>query len=147
MRRTPQKMSHEIQALLGGALIGLGSLIAMATSGKVPGISGVVAKVIRRKKDDWGWRVIFLAGIVLGGTLTFLLVPVTQEYALPGGRGILAVAIAGLVVGFGARMGGGCTSGHGVCGIGSLARDALVYTVVFMTAGAATVFLWNLIGS
>jgi uncharacterized membrane protein YedE/YeeE len=68
-------------------------------------------------------------------------------YHLPAGRSLLVFALAGLVVGFGTRLGGGCTSGHGVCGIGMGARDSIIATLVFMGAGFATVFFWNLVFS
>jgi len=134
-----------IEPLIGGALIGLGSLLAMAASGKIPGISGIVARVIRPTAGDVGWRITFLIGLIGGAGLALFLNLGWQGYALPAGRGLVVFAIAGLLVGFGTRMGGGCTSGHGVCGMGSGARDALVYTLVFMAAGIATVLVWNLI--
>jgi len=133
-----------IEPLIGGVLIGLGSLLAMATSGKIPGISGVVGKIIRPKAGDVRWRIVFLIGLIAGAGLTLLTTLGWQEYALPAGRGLAVFAFAGLLVGFGTRMGGGCTSGHGVCGMGAGAKDALVYTLVFMAAGIATVFVWNL---
>ena len=134
-----------IEPLIGGALIGLGSLLAMAASGKIPGISGIVARVIRPKSGDVGWRIIFLIGLLAGALLATILHLGWQGYALPAGRGLAVFAVAGLLVGFGTRMGGGCTSGHGVCGMGAGAKDAVVYTLVFMAAGIATVFAWNLI--
>ena len=134
-----------IEPLIGGCLIGLGSIIALAASGKIPGISGVVAKVIRPKKGDVLWRVVFLFGLVAGGLIMFLTNSNWRELTLPGGRGLAAIAMAGLLVGFGARVGGGCTSGHGVCGIGAGARDAILYTIVFMATGAITVLVWNLL--
>ncbi len=126
-------------------MIGLGSLLAMAASGKIPGISGIVARIIRPKAGDVGWRITFLVGLIIGAGLAAFLNLGWQGYALPAGRGLAVFAVAGLLVGFGTRMGGGCTSGHGVCGMGSGARDALVYTLVFMAAGVATVLVWNLI--
>ena len=134
-----------IEPLIGGVLIGLGSLLAMAASGKIPGISGVVAKVIRPKSGDVGWRVLFLIGLIAGAGLIVLMNVGWQGYALPDGRRIAVFAVAGLLVGFGTRMGGGCTSGHGVCGMGAGAKDALVYTLIFMVAGIATVAAWNLV--
>ncbi len=129
----------------GGCLIGLGSLLALAASGKIPGVSGVIAKVLRPKKSDTLWRVLYLIGLIAGAGLMFGLVRGAGEFSLPGGRSLTVVAVAGFLVGFGTRLGGGCTSGHGICGIGAGARDAMVYTIVFMAAGAATAFLWNLI--
>lgn len=136
-----------IEPFTGGCLIGLGSLIAMAASGKIPGISGVVAKIIRPKPGDVAWRLLFIAGLILGAAIVFTVRPETREYVMPKSRGWLAVAIAGLLVGMGTRLGGGCTSGHGVCGIGSGAKDAIIYTLVFMATGAATVLIWNLLSN
>jgi uncharacterized membrane protein YedE/YeeE len=133
-----------LEPLSGGILIGLGSLLAMVASGKVPGISGVVAKTLRPKRGDVAWRVIFLVGIIAGAALAFALHGPWKAYTLPAGRGVIGLAIAGLLVGFGTRMGGGCTSGHGVCGIGAGARDAVVYTLAFMAAGVVTVLVWNM---
>lgn len=132
-------------SILGGILIGLGSLLAMVGSGKVPGISGVVGRILRRKQGDTGWRVIFLVGLVGGAGLALAMGLGWQGYALPEGRALGVYGIAGLLVGFGTRLGGGCTSGHGVCGMGAGARDGMIYTMVFMAAAILTVFFWNLI--
>ena len=133
------------QPLAGGILIGLGSLLAMAVSGKVPGISGVASRILRWNPGDKAWRIVFLAGLILGAGFIYLFFPNWQSYSIPSGRSIVVYAIAGILVGFGTRMGGGCTSGHGVCGIGAGARDAVVYTLVFMAAGIATAILSRLI--
>ncbi|MEM7386715.1 MAG: YeeE/YedE thiosulfate transporter family protein [Verrucomicrobiota bacterium] len=139
-------MSVYAGPLFGGILIGLGSLLAMAASGKIPGISGVTAKILRPPPGDVAWRVVFLIGLIAGAGLMLALGIGHTEFSLPGGRDLTAVGIAGLLVGFGTRVGGGCTSGHGVCGMGSAARDGLVYTLVFMAAAASVVFLWRLLG-
>lgn len=137
-------MDEYIKPLIGGALIGLGSLITIAASGKVPGISGIVAKVIRPRAGDWFWRIAFLVGLIAGAGIAFAADASLREFEVPGGRPLFVIALAGLLVGFGTRMGGGCTSGHGVCGIGSGAKDAIVYTIVFMVSGIITVWIWNL---
>ena len=133
-----------VEPLIGGALIGGASLLALVVSGKVPGISGVVARVMRPKAGDVWWRVLFIMGILAGAYGTMMIQPEWARFTLPAGRGAITLAVAGLLVGFGTRLGGGCTSGHGVCGIGAGAKDALVYTCLFMAAGMVTVFLWNL---
>ncbi len=138
-------MNAYLSPLLGGLLIGLGSLLAMAASGKIPGISGVVAKTLRPTPGDTAWRAVFLIGLVAGAGLLFALGLGHTGFNLPGGRGLAVVGIAGWLVGFGARVGGGCTSGHGVCGMGSGARDAIVYTLIFMAAAAVVVLLWRLL--
>ena len=133
-----------LHGLVGGLLIGLGSILALAASGKVPGISGVVARLLKPKRGDIAWRAIFILGLVAGAWITFITYAPATTFRIPEGRTLPVYAIAGLIVGFGTRLGGGCTSGHGVCGIGSAARDSLVATITFMVAGIATVFIWKL---
>lgn len=130
-------------ALLGGVLIGVGSVIAMAASGKIPGISGIVARAMSPNSNDRFWRLLFIVGLMIGGVLVHIAGIGWHRYLVPEGRNIPVYIVAGLLVGFGTRVGGGCTSGHGVCGIGSGAKDGLVYTIVFMAAGIVTVTLWS----
>jgi len=135
--------SSLLAGFAGGCLIGLGSLLALAVSGKVPGISGVFARLLQRGTPGKAWRLLFLTGLIAGAALVFL--GGSTSYGIPGPRPWAVFAMGGLLVGFGTRVGGGCTSGHGVCGIGSGARDSLVATLVFMAAGIATVAAWNLL--
>ncbi len=107
-----------VNGLVGGVLIGLGSLLAMVATGKVPGVSGVFGRLLRSTTTDRSWRIVFLIGIIAGGAISFALYEPATEYRLPEGRSLLVIAVAGLLVGFGTRLGGGCTSGHGVCGGG-----------------------------
>ena len=134
-----------ITPLIGGVLIGLGSLLAMVGSGKIPGISGIVGRLIRPNPGDVMWRGVFLLGLVVGAAILFQVAPQFREFLLPGNRGTWVIVLAGLLVGFGTRLGGGCTSGHGVCGIGAGARDAIIYTLMFIFTGAVTVLAWNLL--
>jgi uncharacterized membrane protein YedE/YeeE len=138
-------MNEHLEPMLGGILIGLGSLLAMAVSGKVPGISGIAGHILRGNSGDTAWRVVFVLGLIGGAAIAFALNLGSGGFAIPGDRSLPVYAIAGFLVGFGARVGGGCTSGHGVCGIGSGAKDGLLYTIVFFTMAAATVFVWNLV--
>lgn len=138
-------MNEYLEPLIGGILIGLGSLLAMAASGKIPGISGIVARILRWSEGDTAWPGVFLVGLVGGAAIAFALNLGHSGFTIPGGRNLTVYAIAGLLVGFGARVGGGCTSGHGICGMGSAAKDGTLYTIVFMAAAAITVFAWNLI--
>ncbi len=133
-----------LYGLAGGCLIGLGSLLALAATGKVPGISGVFARILRPLAGDVGWRVVFLLGLIAGAGLMFLSNAHAAQYRIPEGRSLAIYVIAGLLVGFGTRLGGGCTSGHGICGSGAGARDSMVATAVFMATGILTVLLWNL---
>ena len=127
-----------INGLGGGALLGAASLLAAAVSGKIPGISGIFEKALF-PRGDATWRWLFLAGLVLGATLTFQL----SDHAISHSpvSPLWIHAVAGLLVGFGTRLGGGCTSGHGICGVGLGARDSLVATLVFMAAAMVTVYL------
>ena len=134
-----------LNGLIGGGLIGLGSLLAMMVSGKVPGVSGVFGRLLRPNTKDKGWRVLFLLGMVAGAFLLFYLNADAARFVVPAGRSSIGVlALAALAVGFGTRLGGGCTSGHGVCGIGMGVRDSIIATLVFMAAGALTVYLFKL---
>lgn len=126
-------------ALAGGVLIGMASLLAMLATGRIPGISGMCSRVLRPQKDNFLWRIVFLVGLVGGAGLAFATVESASVYRTvcpPGG-----LVLAGLLVGFGTRLGGGCTSGHGVCGIGMRSKTAFIATLVFIMAGIATVFL------
>jgi uncharacterized protein len=138
-------------ALIGGILIGLASLFATALSGKIPGISGVFGRLfVPAKRDprtqrssatDKIWRAVFLFGLIGGAALSFGL---WQSAALfRPMRPLVVMALAGLLVGFGTRLGGGCTSGHGVCGVGMGAKDSIVATLIFMVTAMVTVFIYN----
>lgn len=137
--------SSWLPGFLGGSLIGGGSLLALIVSRKVPGVSGVFGRLLLPTCSDRIWRLLFLAGLVGGAGLLFFLSDTAATYRIPSGRSLLVFAIAGLVVGFGTRLGGGCTSGHGVCGVGMGAKDSIIATIVFMAAGFLTAFLFNLI--
>jgi uncharacterized membrane protein YedE/YeeE len=134
-----------ISALAGGALIGLSAAILMLASGRIAGISGIVGGLIGASGRDAVWRLAFLGGLVAGAGLAGLagIAPsIRIDATWP------VVILGGLLVGFGTRLGGGCTSGHGVCGIARLSRRSILATVLFMAAGAATVFLLrHLLGS
>lgn len=133
-----------VTPLVGGVLIGLGSVLALAASGKIPGISGIVARILRANPGDTAWRVVFVVGLIAGAGLLHFSGIGWQGYTVPAGRTVAVYGIAGLLVGFGTRMGGGCTSGHGVCGMGAGAKDGMVYTMVFMATAVVTVLVWNL---
>jgi uncharacterized membrane protein YedE/YeeE len=128
-------------ALVGGILIGLASLLATVLSRKIPGISGVFGRLLVPTTPDKKWRAVFLFGLIGGAALSFNL---WQSAALFRPMRPLAVmAIAGLLVGFGTRLGGGCTSGHGVCGVGMGAKDSITATFIFVVTAMVTVFIYN----
>jgi uncharacterized protein len=127
------------QSLAGGVLIGLGSLIVLLTNGKLAGISGMFSRVLRPRKGDTLWRVVFLFGLIVGTGMAFALVESAAVFRSVYSMTVMGVA--GVLVGLGTRIGGGCTSGHGVCGIGLGLKSSLVATVVFVVTAMATVFL------
>ncbi len=125
-------------ALVGGMIIGLSAAMLVLLNGRVAGISGVLGGLLRPKSGDFGWRLAFVLGLV-GAPLLYL-----AFSALPGTRidaGYGALIAAGLLVGVGTRYGGGCTSGHGVCGLSRLSPRSLVATLAFMAAGFVTVLV------
>ncbi len=126
-------------SLLGGALIGLAASVLLLFTGRVAGISGIAGGLFGGARGDVSWRLVFLAGLVAGGFVVFLVSPGAFHVGVD--RSLGALALAGLLVGFGARLGGGCTSGHGVCGLGRLSRRSLVATLTFIATGAVSVFV------
>ena len=134
-------------ALLGGVLIGLSASALMLTKGRVLGISGIVGSLLWPTDDpahptDGSWRITFVAGLLAGGALLLALAP--AQMAGPSTRPLVAVGLAGLLVGIGTQMGNGCTSGHGVCGLTRGSPRSLAAVITFMTTGvlAATVAPW-----
>lgn len=122
----------------GGILIGLSSLMMLALLGRIAGISGIFGSVLSGFRGN-GWRWAFLAGLLLSQP-TFYSLSSTPP-PLPSDASLPLTVIAGLLVGFGTRLAGGCTSGHGVCGIGRLAPRSMAATVTFIGAGMITVFI------
>ena len=125
-------------ALAGGALIGLAASVLLIASGRVAGISGVVGGLLTPKAGDRAWRVLFLIGLMGAGLALAAFMPGAMT-ATP--RSLGWVALAGVLVGVGTRLGNGCTSGHGVCGISRLAPRSLVATLTFMVTGVVAASL------
>lgn len=130
-----------LRAAAGGAMIGLASALLIVLNGRIAGVSGVLGGLVldRSGAGETPWRGLFLGGLVLGGLIVGLMRPELAVSQLQTGWG--GMIMAGLIVGFGTRMGSGCTSGHGVCGIGRLSRRSIFATCVFMAAGFVTVFI------
>ena len=122
-------------ALLGGVLIGLAASALLYFNGRVAGVTTILAGVIRPARGELAWRAAFVGGLLAGGVVAGIwwADAVTFEIA----RSPLAIVAAGLLVGFGTRMGGGCTSGHGVCGLSRMSTRSLVATVTFIGLGVA----------
>ena len=127
-------------SLAGGIVLGLASALFILFNGRILGISGILGGLLVPQRGDAGWRIAFLLGMALA--------PVTLALIAPGlisapriDAGFATLVAAGLLVGYGTRLGSGCTSGHGVCGLSRLSPRSLVATASFMAAGFATVYL------
>ncbi len=120
-------------------LIGLAAALPLLLNGRISGISGIVGGMLATKSSEVGWRVVFVAGLLLGAFIYMLAtggaIPVRVQASLP------VLVAAGLLVGFGTRLGSGCTSGHGLCGIARLRRRSIVASAVFFGVAMLTVFL------
>ena len=125
-------------ALAGGILIGIAAAIFVLVNGRIAGVSGIIGGLLRPSLPDVGWRLAFVAGLVIAPSLYGAFVYLPALKIDPSDATLIA---AGLLVGIGTRYGGGCTSGHGVCGISRLSPRALVATLVFMATGMATVYV------
>lgn len=125
-------------AAFGGALIGAASAFLLLVHGRIAGISGIVGSLLQRETTDRGWRYAFIAGLTVAGLLVSVVHPASIG-ATP--RSPAFVVIAGLLVGFGTRLGSGCTSGHGVCGLSRFSTRSLVAVATFMTTGAITAMI------
>lgn len=123
--------------LLGGALIGLSATILLLFNGRVAGVSGIVAGAVFPNAGDVQWRWFFVGGLIVGGAAMSFAFP--EMFAITHGRTLPILALAGLLVGFGVRLGNGCTSGHGVCGLSRLSPRSLVATLTFISSGALAV--------
>ena len=124
--------------LIGGVLIGLAATWLLWANGRVAGVSGIVDGLLRRpSRDEWGWRAAFVLGLMAAGGIAMHL---QGQHALSPTRWPVLV-VAGLLVGYGTTLGGGCTSGHGVCGIGRLSKRSLVSVCVFVGTAVVTVFV------
>jgi hypothetical protein len=131
-------MNSFLNGLAGGVLIGAAATLLLWSIGRIAGISGIVNGVATAPRGDRAWRLAFLAGMALAGAVALQLVG-SPPRAQTGATTLLLVA--GLLVGFGTRVGSGCTSGHGVCGLGRLSARSLAAVVAFMAAGMATTYV------
>jgi uncharacterized membrane protein YedE/YeeE len=130
--------SELVNAIVGGLLIGSASVLLLLLAGRVAGVSGILWGALSTPAGQF-WRRLFVGGLLAGGALAhgLLAVPVPDASGLPRG----AALMGGLLVGMGVRLGNGCTSGHGVCGIGLTSTRSLAATLTFMSTGMITVFL------
>ena len=128
-----------LASTLGGVLIGLSAVLVMALFGRIAGISGITTGALPARRDDWGWRLAFVAGLIAAPLLVLAVTGAPLQQTVP--TDLLAMAIAGLLVGFGTVMGSGCTSGHGVCGLARLSPRSLVAVNTFMATAFVTVLV------
>ena len=131
---------------LGGLLIGLAAIAMMLANGRIAGISGIAGALIVPRDADWMWRLAFVLGLVASPYLVrltgFEITTPANDHSVP------VILLGGLLVGFGTQMGGGCTSGHGVCGMSRFSTRSITATLTFMATGFITVFiLHHVIGS
>ncbi len=127
-------------ALIGGALIGLSAALLLFLNGRIAGISGIVGKALfPEQREDVTWRFYFLAGLLLGPLVLSLVNGTPFNFHIETSMPVLV--IAGLLVGYGTSLGGGCTSGHGICGLARLSLRSIIATVVFMVIAGITVYI------
>ena len=126
-----------ISALLGGMLIGLAASLLLLLNGRIAGISGMFHGGLRKRAQSWQW--LFLLGLLLG-SLLYNVLPQTDHYVRQGFP-LPILLLAGLLVGFGTRLGSGCTSGHGICGLSRRSLRSVFATVTFMVGGFLTTWL------
>lgn len=127
------------ESLAGGMLLGVSATILLLINGKIAGISGIMTGLLTPKSNDFSWRLLFAVGMVSGGILAALLF--VDDVVTVYSTSATGLALAGLLVGVGTRLGNGCTSGHGICGLGRLSKRSMVATGVFMGVAALTVFV------
>ena len=128
-----------VSATIGGVLIGLSAALLWLGTGRIAGISGIFGSLLAPSRGETVWRVAFIAGLVAAPLLYAGAGGLLPEIVLPSSSAV--VIAGGLLVGLGTRLGGGCTSGHGVCGLARLSTRSLAATIVFMASGFATVFV------
>ena len=126
-------------SLAGGIMIGLAACLLILADGRIAGISGIVAGLMNPQRREKFWRVAFIVGLLLSPWLYGLFAPL-PEFGY-GAHSWVWLAAAGLLVGFGSRLGSGCTSGHSVCGLSRLSKRSIVATLLFIVSGALTVLI------
>ena len=128
-------------SLAGGLLLGLASALFILLNGRILGISGILGGLLKRQPGDIGWRMAFVLGMLAAPLTLGLIAPAGLVSAPRIEASYLLVVVAGLLVGYGTRMGSGCTSGHGVCGLSRLSPRSMMATASFMAAGFVIVYL------
>jgi uncharacterized membrane protein YedE/YeeE len=134
-----------LSALIGGILIGISSFALLVLQGRIAGISGILENGLFawRDKSNRVWAIWFIAGLLLGGEVVRYINPLAFGSVHP--HKLWMIVLGGLLVGFGSRLGSGCTSGHGICGLGRLSLRSLIAVLTFMIAGVVSVWLAKLV--
>ena len=127
-----------VSALLGGALIGFACLLLLLVNGRIAGISGITAQILTKPNASNLWAWIFIAGLLAGALIGLRTLKITAPNL---DISWLSIIVAGLLVGIGSKMGSGCTSGHGICGIGRFSLRSIIATCTFLISGAISLFL------
>ncbi len=135
------------KAVVGGILIGISSILLMIVNGRITGISGIINQMMVTKSFERAWRAAYVLGLFSAGLVVQWMIYRGQEnpFLNATGTSIFQIALAGLIVGFGTIVGSGCTSGHGVCGLGRLSIRSLVATVTFIGFGVITVYIMGIL--
>jgi uncharacterized protein len=128
-----------VSAAIGGALIGLSAVLLMAFTGRIAGVSGIFAGLINPQTTDRAWRAAFIAGLIAAPVVAAFVGYAVPTPQMPGSY--ITIVVGGLLVGFGTRLGNGCTSGHGICGIARLSPRSIVASGIFMVAAIVVVAL------
>ena len=126
-----------ISSLIGGSIIGISAVLLMGLIGRIAGISGIFSGIIFGNTNDKIWRVLFVLGLILGPMIYTFTSGVQPDFDITSNW--ILIVTGGLLVGFGTRLGSGCTSGHGVCGLSRFSFRSMIAVVVFIAAGVATV--------
>ncbi len=127
-----------VWSLTGGVLIGVSAALLLLLNGRIAGISGILGELLKRQPGEMRWRMAFLLGLLIAPAVFSIFLPLPTP-TIEASNG--ALLVAGLLVGIGTRYAGGCTSGHGVCGLSRLSIRSLVATLCFMGSGMAVVFV------
>lgn len=135
-----------LPAIIGGILIGLAATTMLITQGRIAGVSGIMGGLLQQNSKDKYWRILFLLGLVIGASsFAFFGGDVSginmNPYHLNDNLHLITLIVGGLLVGYGTQFGSGCTSGHGVCGLGRFSTRSLVATIIFMSTAGLTVFI------
>lgn len=133
--KSARMSSTWLYGLLGGAMIGAAGAALLLMHGRIAGISGIAGSLLQRSTRDRGWRLAFVTGLIVAGMIGAAVSPQAIGASV---RPLPIVIVAGLLVGYGTRLGGGCTSGHGVCGLGRLSGRSLVAVGTFIATGMIT---------